>query len=372
MIATAEPNAMSEPAWIIKWRAREALTNGQPEEAHRLLDDLVASGNRRAFALRADVIRGYLDRAERSLRHENIEAAWLDLRRQEKIAPGDSSVLRLRETLTRLGLSQIRAALEAGNALQALKSISRLKDRSAKSPEIAPLEEAAQDWVLAGEIAERGDFSLARSALQRIRPRLGPHTSGLDRFEQDIIRREDRFRFSWNELQQASAEKKWRDTLRHADEVLAVAPQHKEAQQARNRAWQVVQPDTASYRVKEAVIPEAETSGTPISSEGVDEALPKRFYLWIDGIGAWLVCLSPRISIGQATPEGGPIDVPLLADVSRIHASLTRDEESYLLETSREVLVNGRPVSKIVLQSGDQLAIALYGLKVVNVYISAL
>ena len=89
-----------------------------------------------------------------------------------------------------------------------------------------------------------------------------------------------------------------------------------------------------------------------------DAAPPKRFFLWIDGVGAWLVCLSPRIAIGQASPEAGPVDVPLFADVSRIHATLTRDEESYLLESNRDVRVNGRPVSRILLQSGDRIAIS--------------
>jgi len=88
------------------------------------------------------------------------------------------------------------------------------------------------------------------------------------------------------------------------------------------------------------------------------ESLPKkRFYWWIDGVGAWLVCLNSRISIGQATPEGGPIDVPLFADVSRIHASLTRDEESYLLETNRDVTIQGRPATRSVLRHGDRLMI---------------
>src|SRR5438552_777784 len=76
MIAVLTPTVMSDPAWIVKWRAREALKNGRPEEAHRLLDELLAAGNRRAFALRADVVQGYLDRAQKALRQEDVESAW--------------------------------------------------------------------------------------------------------------------------------------------------------------------------------------------------------------------------------------------------------------------------------------------------------
>lgn len=360
MVAVSSRIAMSEPAWIVKWRAREALQNGQPEEAQRLLDQLLAAGNRRAFALRSDVVRGYLDRAERALRHDEVEAAWSDLLRVERLAPSDRDVVKLRETLTRLGLAEIRAALEAGKPVQAVQTIARFRERPAQSPELVALEEAAQDWVLAIEIGERGDFPLARSTVERVRKRLGNRTAGLDRFEQDFVRREDRFRFAWSELQEAASSKNWREMMRMADEVLAVAPRHREAQQARNRAWQVVQPDTIAIRLDP---PSTESNSKPSidsTKEYIEETptLPKRFFLWIDGVGAWLVCMSPRIAIGQASPEAGPVDVPLYADVSRIHATLTRDEESYILETNRDVLVNGQTAARAVLQTGDRLSIS--------------
>lgn len=89
----------------------------------------------------------------------------------------------------------------------------------------------------------------------------------------------------------------------------------------------------------------------------VDSTPLKRSILWIDGVGAWLICTGTRISIGQATAVGGPVDVPLVADVSRIHATLLRDDEAYLLETNRAVAVNGRSITKSVLWSGDRIAL---------------
>jgi tetratricopeptide (TPR) repeat protein len=365
MNAAIDSKTMSEPAWIIKWRAREALKNGRPEEAHRLLDELIATGNRRAFALRDDVVRGYLDRAERALRHQDLEAAWADLARLKQLAPGDRQVRDLRDSLTRLALDEVRDELEAGHALQAVRAAARLKERPIASNDIGPLEEAAHEWVLAGEMADRGDFALAQASLERVRRRLGKRTAGLDRFEQELARRDDRFRSGWIELQEAVAATDWRSVLRTADLVLAVAPRHKEAQQARNRAWQAGQSDTVSFRPRDATPPDSKPTAEPVATVNavpaapIEEAPPpKRFILWIDGVGAWLVCLGSRISFGQAGPEGGPIDVPLMADVSRIHATLTRDEESYLLESNRDMEVNGRAASRSVLRSGDQLALA--------------
>ncbi len=81
-----------------------------------------------------------------------------------------------------------------------------------------------------------------------------------------------------------------------------------------------------------------------------------RFLLWIDGIGGYLVCLGPRVTIGQAVPET-TVDLPLFADVSRLHATLTRDTEGYLLEAVRPLQVNGQVVEKALLQESDRVTL---------------
>jgi hypothetical protein len=344
---------MREPAWMMKYQAREALKNGRPEEAHRLLDELMGSGYRRVYALRGDVVRGYVERAERALRNDDVEAAWKDLVRVTPIAtPVDPGVSKLRDVLVRLALAEIRAMLEAGKPLQALEAIARLRERPADSPALPALEDAARAWQSAIDHADRGEFELARPGLAKVRPALGPRTGGLDRYEEQMNVREDRFKTAWPKLQEAAAASDWKEMLRHADDVLAVAPRHREAQQARNRAWQVLQPEAVK-----PTPPLSETvthPGTPAARRELEPPAPppKRFFLWIDGVGAYLVCLANRISIGQATGEG-PVDVPLFADVSRIHAALTRDAECYLLEASKAVSLNRATAERAVLQHGD-------------------
>jgi hypothetical protein len=78
--------------------------------------------------------------------------------------------------------------------------------------------------------------------------------------------------------------------------------------------------------------------------------------LWIDGVGGYLVCLENRVTIGQATPDAF-VDIPLYADVSRLHATLTRDSEGYLIEASRALQVNGRPAERALLQNGDRITL---------------
>src|SRR5262245_27153102 len=87
-------------------------------------------------------------------------------------------------------------------------------------------------------------------------------------------------------------------------------------------------------------------SGKPTPPDRVNAA--PRFLLWIDGVGGYLICLGNRIALGQATPEAN-VDVPLFADVSRFHATLTRDAEGYLLEAARTVRVNNQEVTRALL-----------------------
>jgi hypothetical protein len=81
-----------------------------------------------------------------------------------------------------------------------------------------------------------------------------------------------------------------------------------------------------------------------------------QYLLWIDGVGGFLVCLSHRVTLGQANPES-IVDIPLLADISRHHATLQRDAEGYFLEAIRKVQVNGQPTEKVLLRSADRVTL---------------
>src|SRR5262249_4474862 len=137
------------------------------------------------------------------------------------------------------------------------------------------------------------------------------------------------------------------EAMQLADRALAIAPNHVEARKVRARAWRAVEPPTVVAALAAPAAPPPEPA---IES-------PKRLLLWIDGVGGYLVCLGNRITLGQASPDNY-VDVPLFADVSRLHATLTRDTEGYLLEAVRPLQVNGKPVEKALLQEGDRITLA--------------
>src|SRR6185437_5329446 len=95
--------------------------------------------------------------------------------------------------------------------------------------------------------------------------------------------------------------------------------------------------------------------GSPAEGNSERSGLPRRFLLWVDGVAGYLVCTGTRVTFGQAVLEGGPVDVPLFADVSRVHADISRDGEGYLVESGKAAPVNGREVTRTVLVNGKDV-----------------
>ena len=337
---------MSAP-WLLLRQARVALKNGRPDVALELLEQLQESGHKAAWKLAAEVARGFVERAQRHLRvDDDVDAAWEDLLAAERLEYAGPDGASLREALTRLALAELRALLELGKPAPALDALAYLRERGVRHPDLAVVQEAAQGWLLAQEQADRGDFLLSLQGLERLRERLPGRTTGLDRFRGEVERRHETFRHVLARVHDALAAGNWSEVLRAADEAVAVAPHNREVHQIRAKAWENLQQATVLHL------------GMPPSSGGgsAEQGPAKRFLLWIDGVGGYLVCLGTRVAIGQAT-EDGPVDVPVLADISRVHATLTRDGEGYLLEADRTALVNGAEVEKALLQPEDRVTL---------------
>jgi tetratricopeptide (TPR) repeat protein len=365
---------MADSPWLTMRQAEEAVANHRPEEAHRLLEPLIAEGYRKAARLAREVVKAYVVRATKLLDQGNADAAWQDLIAAEALNTGEKAVAELRQTLAQLGLVQARAELEAGDPRDVIAAVGRLRDRGVRHPDLTRLETASQDWGLAIEFADRGEFLRAVAELDKLRPKLPCPTSGFDRFRAEVEARHTRFRAAVGRLYDAAEARLWRDALNAAEEVLTVAPEHREAKAIRGKAWLAASPFEENGRtsggMKGSVPPFASTlphtvsgstshihaSPTSPALSSPPAALPKRFLLWVDGVGGYLVCLSSRVTFGQATADG-PVDVPLFADVSRLHAELSRDGEGYVVESAKGLLVNGKGATRCTLAAGDRVTL---------------
>ncbi len=332
-------------AWLTLRQATEALKNGRLEEAHRLVCQPCAQGHKGSWELLREVAHAFVERGQRHFDHDDAVAAWNDLLQAEQIGVSDEAAGKLRQALVQRGINEATALLDAGEPARAAEVLAQLRNRSVQHPAAGVLEEAAKSWVHARDLAGRGEFAQALQAVEQVR-RLRPAIpTALAHFHSELEKHGKEFGRLIVDLHEAVARENWREVLRLSDEVLAMAPQQHEARKARARAWKTIEPSTMAAP---AAVPLPKANGHMQPSQ--------RFLLWLDGIGGYLICLGKRVTIGQATPDAF-VDVPLFADISRMHAALTRDTEGYLLEALRPVQVNGVPAERTLLRSGDRVTL---------------
>ena len=85
----------------------------------------------------------------------------------------------------------------------------------------------------------------------------------------------------------------------------------------------------------------------------------RSFMLWIDGVGAWQLCAGRRFTIGAPSFENPSADVALLANISRNHAALHYQADTWSVTASQPTSVSGQPIHAATgLRSGDQLCLA--------------
>jgi len=290
------------------------------------------------------IAQGYVERGSRHLQHDDLAGAWSDLKQAEQIGAADETATQLRQALTQRGLADARALFDAGEPARAAEALSQLRDRGVQLAEIKLLEEAARGWLSARDQADRGEFPQAVQAAERVARLLPQKPAALERFQKELEERRKNFADLLIQLHEAAQQEHWREVIQAAEHVLALAPQHAEARKVRSRAWKAIEPPTVAH------VPAKE------SSRSEPEPPAPRFLLWIDGIGGYLLCLGNRVTLGQATADAF-VDIPLYADVSRMHAALTRDAEGYLFEALRPSLVNAKPADKALLQAGDRITL---------------
>jgi hypothetical protein len=88
----------------------------------------------------------------------------------------------------------------------------------------------------------------------------------------------------------------------------------------------------------------------------------QKHLLWIDRVGCWMLMLKDRVTIGgpgsvkPGSANSEHADIPLLAQLSRKHATLERDGENYVLQAHSPVSISGRAIhDKIDLHDGYEL-----------------
>jgi len=95
----------------------------------------------------------------------------------------------------------------------------------------------------------------------------------------------------------------------------------------------------------------------PTGKENGKASMRDRLLLWVDGVGAFLVLRSERVTIGRMGSSAHP-DLALAADIPGVQAEIVRADDDYFLAAHKAMEVNGRKVEKKLLASGDRIRLA--------------
>jgi hypothetical protein len=356
-------------SWRFKLReAEEAAGQGQLEEACQLLlqSDLrqYLPGKRLSTRVAGDLAQ----RARRRVIQGDLSAGWRDLQAAQSLAGDIAAVLAARQEIIALALGEAESHIEAGDPARALAQLETLERFRVQDEPLRWMKEVARRLESARHLARHGKFAEAEAqakAADAIRPKLAYVTSKVREYHDRI----EPFRQLSESLHRALAGEQWTDVVSLADQVLELAPENRLAQGLRRKAWEKVgtplNDSVAGPRVTRAANgsnPQHLASDMEMRRAcGVSVAEPpagRRFLLWIDGVGGYLVCLGDEVVLGQSSPEYS-LDIPIQADLSRRHAQIARRGDGYVIEPLHMTRLNGQVIrGKTLLSDGDEIELA--------------
>jgi hypothetical protein len=356
------------------------LGSGRYDDASRVLADESLREFLPAKRLASEVAGKIAERARDRFALGDTAAGWKDLAVADRLGGQVELVNKLRHDYADAALRDAHKYLAAGEPASALTRLEKLHKRGLDDERVRTCRQIAQLMQDSAKLASHGHFAEALPPIRQAQTlaKLDSTRAGImddiaARLESESGRLEasaaDCQRLN-NDMHAALTAENWSTVLSAADALLAIAPQHSAAAQARRRAWKAVGMDvTRMYTARpnrspialavdrRAIRRRPSTRAGSRSSE--DDTVagsepPKRALLWVDAVGGFLVCLDDAITIGQPSP-GEQIALPVLADLSRRHAIIRRDAGAYVLEPLQRTLVNGREVTNPTLLADNEL-----------------
>jgi hypothetical protein len=341
--------------WRFKLRQAEtALHDGRLEEAGQMLRQPDVCEFLPAKKLMRQLAGQMAHRGKQRMNAGQSSAGWHDLEAAESLGADAKLVAQVRNDYISRRLREVENYLRAGEPSAALAQLDELTRRGAATEDVRLWKQTAARLLAADRLGRQGLFSQAESELAAAAV-LRPTLSGFLETGRKACRvKAGECRQHVEQLHAALLASDWSRALTEAEALIELCPEHATALAARRKAWAAVgmsqigarpapaaaaRPHFAAKRMHDA-------SPSPNAEDPSEIAPPgPRFLLWIDGVGGYLVCTGSEVTLGQPVP-GSQVDVPILADISRRHATIRRDGESYLLNPLRPVKINGRTIDK--------------------------
>jgi hypothetical protein len=335
-----------------------------------------------AKRLARDVAGKIVERARSRFALGDTAAGWKDLLTADRLGGQMDAINQVQHDYANTTLRAVLRYLVAGEPESALNRLEKLRKRGLADESVRTLTQVAQLMQESGKLAAHGHFAEALAPVRRALGIINLQTSQskgspdaiMDDLAAYLGSTVGNLESSAAECQKLDGEvhaaltaENWGSVLSAADAILAIAPQHAAAAQARRCAWKAVGMNiTQRYSWRRgARLPDVGQArglsprSTRVSrSSEVDTVagneIPQRALLWVDAVGGFLVCLDECVAIGQPAP-GEQIALPIRADLSRRHALIRRDAGAYVVEPLQRTFVDAREITSPTLLSDNQL-----------------
>lgn len=404
-------------SWRVQLCAAQALyEQGRLDAARQMLLKPPLCEFRQAQQLLVRVAEALARRAQERLAVGLTTAGLRDLTAAAAAGATEGSLQAARRALAERLAGEAQSLLAAGDPHAALQRLEALGRQEALDVTGRKLLLAARHWQAAEAARRQGRLTDALALFQQAAA-LHPQCAALQSAAAACQHAATRLRTQLELLHGALLRNAWPEAFAAAQSILEICPEHPAAAAALSRAWQVagLGPGANDRQVRAARLPDVSTRPPKRSVPQVhngharggahlglaqnewseraelgavpEELLPiRRFMLWIDGVGGYLVCEADSVVIGQPDSVGSihparaqaetepphaalqqrldpagarEADVPILADLSRRHARIRRLGEDYLLDPFREVRINKRPVKvSTLLTDGAELELS--------------
>lgn len=343
-----------------------------------------ASGVRTANSL----VDKLVVRAERQECAGNLVAAWQDLNDAVSVQTDDriDVLARHQSRLIDSTIQHAESCLQRGqvtNAHRLVDILARRKILDRRADEIISVCSLVNNAQVLAASGKWNESSRMLQQAHQLRPDMEFVESRLRANQRD----EQSVQKMTSQLRDALNQSNWGNVQTITGQILQVSPNHQIAIDARRRCQShyVKQPAATSREVtiinepgqfekSDTVhtISDNETTRSSTSARRTlatqvaepialpcepDQCNVRSFMLWVDGVGGYLVCTWPQVTIGRAV-ERSEVDIPVHADIRRRHLHIKRSANGYIAEPLEANGPNDSAVTKpMILGHGQKIDI---------------
>ena len=353
------------PMWRLRIReARIAFEEGRWDEASAMLSKNSLRDFLPAKQLSQEIASQLVSRAQDRLDSGDSLRGWSDLEHAARLGGCDEKVAQIRAAQTKRSLDRVRQFLISGETTLAREQITRLEKQNLGGDERRTWKLIVHLIAQARTLSEKGEMKAAVEMLERAKKLLPDSedeiTGVLIARQAQLEQQAEEVRHMTEKLHSALSRESWTEVLTTADALLELTPEHTAARHARQKAWQVVGMEaTRIHKRPQPTIPKKKQndlvpknlastrvwkSSGKVDTMSMDRDPGKRMLAWIDGVGGYLICMSDEVLLGQPAGSKGA-EVPILADLSRRHATIRREGGDYVITPIHEVSLDGQKLS---------------------------